>query len=299
LQKLELAMSYTFTTLGSPSSSATGYQYTGVNGSGEMVGWYTDSSGDDFGLLYNGSTYTSLTEPSAQGSPPVVTKAFGINDNGQVVGYYVSLDPLVAQGNNQFGFQYSGGTYTSLPWPPNNPPGSASVAEATGINKAGQIVGWYQPAGGIEHSFLYSGGSYTVFDAPGGTGSTYAEGINDNGQIVGYYTDAYGVTHGFLYTISNGSYTTLDDPSEGSGGATYAYGINDSGQIVGYYAVPAEAGTLAFGFFPNGFMYSGGTFTTIDDPAGSNTEIFGISNSGAIVGSFTGGSFVATSSSQR
>src|SRR5262249_6843 len=56
-------------------------------------------------------------------------------------------------------------------------------------------------------------------------------GINDAGQIVGYYVNATGY-HGFLY--SNGTYTTLDDPSTGSFG-TLATGINNAGQIVGWY----------------------------------------------------------------
>ena len=286
-------MTYSFTTLGSPPS-AVNFQYTGINSNGQIVGWYSDSSADDFGFLYSGGVYTSLTDPSAQGSPPVVTKAFGINDNGQIVGYYVSLNPLIAQGNNEFGFLYSGGNYTTLPWPSNNPPGSASVAEATGINKAGQIVGWYRPVGGIEHGYLYSGGSYTVLDAPGGTGNTYAEGINNNGQIVGYFVDAYGADHGFLYTISSGKYTVLDDPLASSPGlhanGTHAYGINDSGQVVGWYDAASDLST-------NGFLYSGGTFTTLDDPAGNNTEIFGINNAGSIVGNFSGGGFVGSTSS--
>jgi probable HAF family extracellular repeat protein len=41
--------------------------------------------------------------------------------------------------------------------------------------------------------------------------------INNSGQIVGNYTDTHGTFHGFLY--SNGTYTTLDDPSTGHASA--------------------------------------------------------------------------------
>ena len=57
-------------------------------------------------------------------------------------------------------------------------------------------------------------------------------------------------------------YTTLDDPKAGNG--TYAYGINVSGQVVGYYLDYIGGGI-------HGFLYSGGTYTTLDDPAPGQT----------------------------
>src|SRR5262249_13894425 len=93
----------------------------------------------------------------------------------------------------------------------------------------------------------------TINDPAAGAGATLAAGFNDLGQVVGY---AYygGASHGFLY--SNGTYTTLDDPS--ATGGTYASAINDSGQIVGSYS-DATGG--------HGFLYSNGTWITLDDPA--------------------------------
>jgi probable HAF family extracellular repeat protein len=72
------------------------------------------------------------------------------------------------------------------------------------------------------------------------------------------------------------NYTTIDFP-----GATLTAlgGINDSGQIVGGYAL--SDGTR------HGFLYSGGIFSTIDDPnATSGTELVGINGSGQIAGSY-------------
>src|SRR5262249_62288446 len=101
-----------FVTLSNPPGFVSGFgglQWRGINGAGQIAGWYSNSSGK-FGFLYSGGTYTSLTDPSAQGSPPTVTEAFGINDNTAIVGFFVSLNPLVAQGNNEFGFRYHGGS---------------------------------------------------------------------------------------------------------------------------------------------------------------------------------------------
>jgi probable HAF family extracellular repeat protein len=147
--------------------------------------------------------------------------------------------------------------YTTL-----NDPLATTYTTATGINDAGQIVGYYVDGSGVQHGFLYSNGTYATFDDPLATsGVTRPYGINNAGQIVGFYTDNTG-EHGFLY--SNGTYTTLDDPL--GVGTTDALGINNEGQIVG-----------------NGFIYSNGTYTGFDGRA------FGINNAGQIVGVYGGG----------
>src|SRR5436190_23272922 len=71
--------------------------------------------------------------------------------------------------------------------------------------------------------------------------------------------------------------TTLDDPLATRVG-TIAQGINATGQIVGYY-------TASVNF--HGFLLSGGTYTTLDDPLTTSfTEAFGINASGQIVGHY-------------
>ena len=140
----------------------------------------------------------------------------------------------------------SGYTYTTL-----NDPSGANGTVAFGINNSGEIVGYYVDSNGVMHGYLYSNGTYTavtdpsaLIDASVGGYGTYAHSINGSGQIVGIYADAGGI-HGFLYSGgTNGTYTTLDDPSTTPGTAavgisiiagTAAAGINDLGQIVGYY----------------------------------------------------------------
>src|SRR5256885_955043 len=100
--------------------------------------------------------------------------------------------------------------------------------------------------------------SFITIDDPFATAGTFAEGINGKGQIVGTYRHASD-THGFVDTgIGGGTCTTLDDPE---GTATHAYGINDAGQIVGTYYDASNN--------PHGFLYSGGGYTTLDDPLGA------------------------------
>src|SRR5262245_66223677 len=73
------------------------------------------------------------------------------------------------------------------------------------------------------------------------------------------------------------TYTNFDDPSANSG-STLAFSINDTDQIVGEYG----SGTSI-----HGFLKSGGTYTTIDDPSATNeTEANGINDAGQIVGDY-------------
>lgn len=140
------------------------------------------------------------------------------------------------------------------------------IAEPTGINTSGQIVGTYGPPGA--HGFTKNGSSYTTFDFPGATG-TFSFGINDFGQIVGIPNDA-GNQQSFLK--DGNSFTIIEIPMAIS---TQAYGINNSGQIVG-----TTAGINGFG----AFVKDGSNYTIFDVPVGVNPTPRDINNKGQIVG---------------
>jgi probable HAF family extracellular repeat protein len=129
--------------------------------------------------------------------------------------------------------------------------------------------------------------TFTTLDVPSASsGSTYAYGINATGAVVGFYQDTS--DHGFVY--SNGTYTTLNDPSGTYG--TYAQGINASGAVVGYYQD-------ASGY--HGFLYSNGIYTTLNDSSATGFEGTipqGINDSGDVTGYYADASgnhgFIAT-----
>ena len=70
------------------------------------------------------------------------------------------------------------------------------------------------------------------------------------------------------------TFSPIDDGTNGTG----ATGINDLGQIVGGYSDSSGA---------HGFLYSDGTYTTIDDALGTSTIAYGINNAGQIAGQYT------------
>ncbi|HZU30855.1 MAG TPA: hypothetical protein VFB79_07050, partial [Candidatus Angelobacter sp.] len=151
------------------------------------------------------------------------------------------------------------------------------ITEASNINDAGQIVGLFQDASGVQHGYVTEKkGGFTTIDFPGAT-STAVEGINNRGDIVGSYTDNAGTLHGF--SSQNGALATIDFP-----GAilTLPIEINDKGQVVGEYQSADQ------GF--HGFLLDNGQFTTIDHGPTSGQFALsfaaGINNHGDIVGPF-------------
>ena len=136
-------------------------------------------------------TFTPLDVPFSGATD---TEAFGINDQGQIVGIY-------AEQLRAHGFLYAAGAFTLL-----EVPFSGAIAtEALGINDRGQIVGDYIdfPAS-RSHGFVYVAGVFTPLEFPfsnpdASSNATVPSGINNRGQIVGSYDDSTG-THGFFAT---------------------------------------------------------------------------------------------------
>jgi probable HAF family extracellular repeat protein len=241
---------------------------TGINSTDQIVGLYTNESGNH-GFFYNGDAYTTLDDPQGFG-----TEALGINDSGQIVGFYNA-------GGSAHGFVYTGGTYTTL-----DDPAAKNITVAYDINDLGSIVGTYNDGSGFIRGYLYSGDTYTTVDDPLGV-STYATGINASGEIVGFYYAAGAPSgsfpgldaHGFLY--SSGAYAALNDPLGVNG--TFPYAINGLGEIVGFYY---DASDIA-----HGFSYDDGRYMTIGGSLGGSADVIarGINATGGIVG-FYGGS---------
>jgi probable HAF family extracellular repeat protein len=218
------------------------------------------------GLLLGGAgqaeaDYIFTTLPDLPGAMNNSISFTGINNVGQIVGYYTEPN------YDEHGFLLSGGKYTSFDVPAGltEPYPGVVGTYPMAINDHGQIVGYTYsnirpppepPAVGF--LFNSSGGNYTTIVAnnPFSTyTSTGPNGINNAGQIVGgYATDERGPTHGFL--LSGGSYTTIDVPGSVNGpftGTTIA-AINNAGQML----VNSSLGS---------FLLSGGTYTPLNVPA--------------------------------
>jgi len=254
----------TYTTLDNPAGTGGTYAY-GISGN-NIVGWYANSSGWQLGFLYNGSTYTTLTDPlsvqsTMHGPVPNGNYAYGISGNNTVGLYYWNAP--VNGVNGYSGFLYNGSTYTTL-----SDPLSVSTS-AQGID-GNNIVGYYNDSSFNNYGFLYNGSTYTTLADPLGT-KTYAYGISGN-NIVGLYMDSSFNHYGFLYNIGAGTYTTLADPLGVYG--TVAQGISGNNIVGTYFDSTGMA---------HGFLYNGSTYTTVDDPLGvKGTEVLGVDGNNVV-----------------
>lgn len=147
------------------------------------------------------------------------SRATGINDGGQVVGYSYRLSP-----DTKRAFLWENGEMFDL--------GTllgGGYSEALAINNRGQIVGDTIGSDGQLHAFLFDNGVMNDLGVlPGGT-SSVATAINNRGQVVGYSSSSNGL-RGFLWEDGR-----MIDLGTLLGDSAYseAFGINNRGQIVG------------------------------------------------------------------
>jgi uncharacterized membrane protein len=250
----------------------------GINDKGEIVGGYNNVSLELYNLSdhtfrLKGNAFSSINFPGAAS-----TEAFGINKSGEIIGAFVDSSGIT------HGFLLVGSSYTQLDCPGLGGPGTSTLPSA--INNSGDIVGdcQYNNDSYVATGFLLSGGVYSIITMPGAQ-YTWAGGINDAGVIVGWY-QLDGGYQGFVDDA--GSFTTINYP--GYVGNTYLNGINDSGLILGGYGTPVTINSVYYEW-PQGFLYSAGTFSTIDAPFGDVevTNPMAINNKGEIVGGYVDG----------
>ena len=258
----------TFTTLFVPGGYATAA--LGINNRGCVVGQWDDSVGGHAFRFCNG-IYSTFDGPNAMN-----TGANGINDLGQVVGWYEGADQF------SHGFLRTAAEFTTLDYP------GAQNTLAYGINSSGQIVGVFWNAGSAaSQGFEFQSGQYTAINYPGAA-STAAYGINEQGQIVGSYAPAgSSMLVGFLDdggTFSSVTVLGTSDPA--------LTGITDKRIIVGFGQFQKHHNVVQ-----EGLVDLRGKFRQVFYPGSINTVVFGVNGKQEMVGSYytdTQYGFVAT-----
>ncbi|HEX3348142.1 MAG TPA: PEP-CTERM sorting domain-containing protein [Acetobacteraceae bacterium] len=217
--------------------AAGGTQVIGIGGSGATAGFYVlttampPPANTTNGFLNVGGAFTTVDQPGS-----VFNQLLGINHAGTTAAGYASFgDPAGMTGQQAYTYSVATQTFTSI----NALLPANFNSQATGVNDAGTVVGFYQnDAAGDFSAFSDSAGIITSFQYPGST-STQALGIDDQGWIVGDYLSG-GVMHGFVDI--GGAFGTIDPPGST---ATTANGINDAGKVVGFYLDP-NGNTIGF-----------------------------------------------------
>ena len=112
--------------------NSTNAQATGINDSGDVCGFFVDTTGAMHGWLLIEGFFTQLDAPKGKGA----TAALGLNNKGQVVGSYMD------SAGNTHGFVY---TISSKKWQTIDDPSGVGNTIVNGINDDGVLVGFYGP----------------------------------------------------------------------------------------------------------------------------------------------------------
>jgi uncharacterized membrane protein len=182
--------------------------------------------------------------------------------------------------------------------------GGAVETQVRGVNKYGEIVGFFRVANSAcpvqgpslqvpscnVRGFKIENGRLVKLMVPGSV-STAIMGVNDKGDLVGFYLKpdtkcSPGIYHGFLWLHTN-VVKTIDYPGTAFCGNERSWnvpmGINYAGTVVG------TLWNIVDGLPAGGFVWKNGKFSVMDlgEPGYcyACSGVYGISNNGIIVGS--------------
>jgi hypothetical protein len=231
------------------------------------IGWagVPTAAGTQGFLLTAAGSLANITPPgTVYGTPSA------INEQGGIVGTaYGTLSYSLFQDNI---YVYGGFTAALL------------NQDVTGVNRSFDIVGNF--TSGDDETAVYAliEGSYNTL-LPTKCTYTHDPSINDSAVVAGNCVTSANAS--LVFTWKRGKYTYYTPPSS----MTYvqATGISKNGEIAGWFIDSSG--------FDHGFVLSGGVFTQVDVPGGTNTQIMGINKSGKLVGVYVTTSamgFIAT-----
>jgi probable HAF family extracellular repeat protein len=218
-----------------PTLGGNNGQASAINNRGEVVGFAEDGALDSTcpaGTTNNRIALSALWENGKAQVLPLVGNdvdgfAFGIDDQGQAVGYSgnctTATHAVMWKDKTAFVLQDLGGTGSNF---------------AYVINNRGQIAGQIGTADGTTfHAGAWlngADGAVTDLGVLPGDFAAFATGINIRGQVVGNNFDAsFNWSHGFIW--QDGVMTDLNTliPADSSLFIISASNINDRGQISG------------------------------------------------------------------
>jgi probable HAF family extracellular repeat protein len=195
-----------------------------LNDHGQIAG-----SADGVAALWDGRAVVPI---GVAGPADTYSYVTGLNDRGDVVGTSGSL------GGGTTAFVWSAGVVRALP-------DLGSDAGASGINDAGQVVGYVWDGTGTQHAALWQpDGTLALLGALGdGGGHSLATAVDDGGDAVGY---SYASSGGGTVRAVRWPHGQAAEPVDGDDTVFgVASDVNATGRVVGN-VVPASGSQQGF-----------------------------------------------------
>jgi probable HAF family extracellular repeat protein len=296
-----VAGTYTYSTLDPPGYNNS--TVNGVNDNDQVVGEFSDTSGNLHGFVWTNGNFTQINGPSGALIIMTAINASGIAAGWYSVGrggrvsftyntatsamtllnlkskYHASPTAINASGTvlgnteqrvakNDYslgGFTITGAKVTYL-----TPPGTGANTAFNAINDKGIIVGGYRDSIGL-HSFSYDKGVYITFD-PNGSAFDSAYFITKSGVIGGTFDG-----HGYVKVGS--TITQYDYPGTQTGvGYTGTIGVGTSGTVFGSWDDS--------NYLSHGYVFVSGAYYNINVPGAAVTNVLQVNDNDSIVGTY-------------
>jgi probable HAF family extracellular repeat protein len=159
------------------------------------------------------------------------SEAWGVNNNGQVVGWSYTNGGSGLSGVHAFLCSDADGMVDLTPDNDNG--------YALDINDAEQVTGYRTAVGGY-HAFRWSDGTFEDLGVLPGFAHSFGWAISRTGQVVGSSSTASGNSERFARSTDSGEMESLG----GTGEHNVARGVNASGQVVGVRGQSLQRGVI-------------------------------------------------------
>lgn len=241
-----------------------------INSNGLIAGRSHDAKGVDRAVIWDGANITLIPYP-ADANTNGDMRAYGINDAGVAVGYYVSTTT-----GHPAAFYYDGTTHSMV-----------TALQAVGLGTTGN----QSYADDVNNNSIICGegrdtsGEYSFYTYDIGTGlatnlgrmfvfeGCHASAINDSGQVIGRGRSYLGSPlHALLH---DGAFNIIDDTIAV---AQWSAGITNAGRVAGH----ADTSTNKWSWYSD--APGTGSMRTINLPGWSALALQGINNGDVMVG---------------
>jgi hypothetical protein len=233
----------------------------GINDSGDVTGYFEDSSGAvrSFIRFADGTFSAPIVEPNDTGN---ITVAKDINNSGAICGYYFSSDIY---------YPYRGFILVDTTFTEYGPGGSDYYL--TGINDAGDFCATLDFHYLVEGLLQLADGRGVIFNVGN---SAEANAVNVHDAIVGNWTGSDSSVHGFLRQAGLFADRIISPVDYPGATQTYLFGLNDDGRhIVGKYVDSVGA---THGLILQRPLHTPDIFSSFDYPGATETSLNGVNN---------------------